>query len=215
MIKNRALVLFFCVLFASSLWAETTLCYRVKVEGKTSTLERKVERTEYGFHVVDGKSSYELDRQYSTLRWESEDPATNTAIRAEKFGETIIVSGTVHGKPMDMRFETKGLPWYECWQVSLTGLIHSKKRRLSFFTIRPDLKEFVMEASREPAQTVSVGDTQAQAVKVTVNPAGVPALFWSARLWFDPDAEPVLLRYECPTGGPGAPLMVEELSTRM
>ncbi len=149
----------------------------------------------------------ETDRQLRTLSWRYADPGSGTDIEAVRSGDTIRISGMLHGEKVVREHRPGDVPWYQSIERSLEAFATGDgPEPLAFAVIDPDrLQLHRMEARREGRETVWPGGTKTPAVRVRIRPAGFAGLFWSSSYWFRlPDGK--MVYHEGARGGPGTPL---------
>jgi hypothetical protein len=186
-------------------------------EPYTQTIERDgkkiVERVDFSATVADGNQRFEftgekehrvvvLDADGTVLREES--TFENRSLVSVKTGDTVRITGTIQGKPVDRTVQLKGRSFYGSgfeWASRVLSKSAQKSLRFWMFSPKEDGKDIEMELRVQG--TEKVGDVEC--VKVRIGLTGMMSAFWSATEWLVPDGR--LARYEG-NQGPGTPATV-------
>lgn len=157
--------------------------------------------------------AYETDTGLATLSWAYRNAGKNTAFTAIRRGETIVLSGTHEGKPIQKKFTVGSAPWNQLFTLGLRQFVLSGENERRFWAIGTSgpgemrIAQFV--AAREGSEAIVFGGKEIGAVKVRITFPDLKSLFWHADCWFR-ESDGMYLRYEG-WNGPGEPLTIAEL----
>jgi hypothetical protein len=180
--------------------------------GSTSEIrDLEVQKTQNGYVIKTGFSSFETDSSRAVLRWTMDNPSEGISFTAYLSGKKIMLNGTFKHKSVKKEYDTGGKPWFMLQYFSLSELAGSGNSRMEFYAINPlSLEGSILEAVRVGAESVMVDGTKLWGLKIRVSLTGLLAPFWSANFWFNQDYHPVCLRFEM-NKGPGTPTTISEL----
>ena len=154
-----------------------------------------------------------LDASLATREWQLQDQQEGTAIRVSRTGNLLRISGRFHGKPIDQRKEIDPAPWFQTLSLSLRAFLRSGQKATGFWMLRPDtLQSYKLQAVKKGTEEIEVQGERIPADKVEIHLTGFGALFWKARYWFR-SGDQLFVRYAGPSGPPGAPKTVVNLSS--
>lgn len=151
------------------------------------------------------------DADLGTLREEYHDPATGDALTMSRHGDTLRLTGTLGGKAVDRAFDLDA-PWYGS-VLLLRDFVLSGAPEVRFYVTRPEQQQVVLlRAIRQQTETVDVGGTPTEAVRVKYTVPGVKGMFWSSLYWYRA-SDGLLVKTEETRGGPGTPTVFAELQS--
>ena len=147
-----------------------------------------------------------------TVRYSVVSPARKLDYTARREGNIIGFEGTFGGKPLSRKQRIDDRPWLETVEISLVPFMLSASRTpILFWIVAPwEARAYLMQATNEGAETVSVDTAQIPAMRVRVKPTGLLAALWSSLYWYRA-SDGRFVKYEAFRGMPGTPLTVVEL----
>ncbi len=151
-----------------------------------------------------------LTTEFVTKVWEKTDQKEDTEITAQRSGDIIKIQGKLKGKEISREYKIGNRPWFQAWNLSLGFFVLSGETRQEFWTVRNDLKEFVLVVLREQEETIIINGKAVEAVKVKVTVNNWMSKFWSVYYWFG-KSDGVYLKYKGANGPPGTPVTDIEL----
>ncbi|MDY6904229.1 MAG: hypothetical protein SWH61_06060 [Thermodesulfobacteriota bacterium] len=164
------------------------------------------------YQAADVKTVTETDCDLATLRWFCENPPEGTDIRAERYNNTIRLTGMLEGKPLNRVVSIDDAPWFQATTLSLRSFVLSGKTEMPFWILRPhSLKPYKLIAKKETVEYRDVLGQSVEAQKVRISAGGVLAALWSCEYWFKKD-DGMLIQCETPKGPPGSPEVVIRLT---
>ena len=152
----------------------------------------------------------ECDAAGNTRSWHvDKEKSDYLAVRE---GNTIRISGSLEGEPVDKELEKDGLPWFQSLYYSLSRFVKSDKEEIRFWMIRPDNLSLVkLVASKEAVETIRVNGQQEATQKVRISATGLLSLLWHGHYWYRQD-DGVLLQYKDGKALPGRAKIMMYLS---
>ncbi len=138
-----------------------------------------------------------------TFQWQFIN--THTRITAKRNKDTIHLTGTFKGRPIDKRVSVGELSWYQAAPNALGHMAATGKAEDTFWMIRPDtLKLLRLKACRLEPEAITVGGRRVLANKVRITLTGLLEKLWRAHYWFR-RSDGVFLQYKGVNGPPGTP----------
>jgi hypothetical protein len=154
-----------------------------------------------------------LDADLNTLSWQIARKDEDTTLTAERFDDEIHLSGHHAGAPIERRLKIDAAPWYQAGSISLRAFVQSAESEIRFWILRPGkFSAHKLIAVRQGKENLNINGVPISAHKIRVGLTGWKAPLWSAHYWFSAK-NGVFLRYQGPSGPPGSPETVVELST--
>ncbi|RAP32431.1 hypothetical protein DID77_04550 [Candidatus Marinamargulisbacteria bacterium SCGC AG-439-L15] len=77
------------------------------------------------------------NKDYAVYKWIYENPSENTKLKAIKKSETIHVSGTYYGTPLEKTVKTNAMPWFQNIDYAIAQSQKKHTLPLSFLYFRP------------------------------------------------------------------------------
>jgi hypothetical protein len=152
----------------------------------------------------------QTDESYATVQWDMEKKSEDTSLHALRQPHTIIIQGRWKGRQITKEFPVDDTPWYQATSWSLRGFILSSRKKIRFWTVRIDtLEVHKITAVKKDVAVLNVHGAEEEAAEVELRLGGLLAMFWKSSYWFRP-SDGVFLRFEGPSGPPGAPAIVVE-----
>lgn len=150
------------------------------------------------------------DEFYATTQWEMEKIDEDTLLHARRTPRAIIIQGQWKGHQISKELSIDDAPWYQATSWSLRAFILSSREEIRFWTVRVDTLEVHKIKAVKRRQTVlNLNGVKEEAVKVELRLTGLLAPFWKSSYWFR-QSDGVFLRFEGPSGPPGAPTLLVE-----
>ncbi|MDD4954889.1 MAG: hypothetical protein PHP17_02485 [Candidatus Omnitrophica bacterium] len=151
------------------------------------------------------------DQQLNALEWRLTNTSNKTNITAKRQKNSIKVTGTFRGKPIERNIRIDKNPWYQPMSFSLSKFIKSKKKVITFWTLNPeDLKPYKMKAFNYGKEIITVNDNEIKTYKVKIILTGLRSFFWHAFYWYRTD-DGALIQYKGVDGPPTSPITVINL----
>ncbi len=205
------------ILAAGSLSAQERITYRDRTGGQQIIISIQEDQEPQGLLVRSFMSDgdyheVQYDLSQTTVRYHVDSPQRKTDYTAVRAGNLIVVQGVLAGVPISRKLRIDARPWLETVEVSLSRLaLDGTSQRRVFWIVHPwEARAYLMQATVEPQQLISVADANLLAVPVRMSQAGILAIFWSALYWFQwPDG--LFVRYNAVRGLPGTPPTLIEL----
>lgn len=148
-------------------------------------------------HITD------TDTVLRTLAWTLHAPRRDTEVTVQRQGNTLVVSGRLHGEAVNKQIMLDDAPWFQATSLSLRPFIMSDAPRIRYWLLRPDtLNAYKLTATRQGVETLALPSGPTRAVKVVVRAGGLLAPFWSSNYWFRAD-DGLFLRFEGPGDAAG------------
>ncbi len=148
----------------------------------------------------------------ATYAWEVDDPKAKTRLLVRRERNQLLLSGLFKGKPLQKRIQIDAAPWYQALSMSLRQFTDTGKKRLEFWSLRPDtLDVHRLQVSSKGEETLAVNGEPCAALKLKIQLTGLKSAFWSCHYWLRKE-DGLFVRYEGPSGPPGRPLTRVELS---
>ncbi len=148
-----------------------------------------------------------------TRQWTLRDDKADHNFVANRTDNTIHISGSFHGKPVEKTVAIDEDVWYNKLDHGLSAFAVSDQEKLSFWVLKllSDMDPIKMTAEKEGTERLRMGERTYDAVKVklTLNHFILSKL-WSARCWYRA-SDGLFLRYEGANGRPGTPVTTIEL----
>lgn len=153
-----------------------------------------------------------MDADLDTRSWQIARKDEDTSLTAERFDGEIHLSGHHAGTPIERRLKIDAAPWYQAGSISLRAFVQSAEAETHFWILRPGkFSAHKLIAVRQGKENLNINGVPISAHKIKVGLTGWKAPFWSAHYWFSAK-NGVFLRYQGPSGPPGSPETVVELS---
>ena len=154
---------------------------------------------------------YILDRNYHTVSWTVRSAADGVDIKAVKNGETVRITGTMKGKPVDRAVDYPKHPWMQDFNLPVGAwVITNPPAPMKFSTINlMNYGWITMSAENKGRETVTVDGKTVDTYHVRLSLTGVLSWMWHGDYWFR-STDGRFIRYE---GNmmPGSPKTVYEL----
>ncbi len=194
-----------------------TLTYR-ETEGDAATIHViRIQPEEDGFRVElsserpEGvlRQSFRVAADLSTREWTFSDPPRQMVLAASVQEGKISLSGSRQGKTVDKRFEAKGSPWNQLFQMGLAPFVLFGGRETAFRSIGTqgpgELKIGRMSVTRKGEETIEIAGRPVAAVHLRISLSGLLAMFWHGDYWYR-KSDGLFLRYRGKNrkGGPSA-----------
>ncbi len=152
----------------------------------------------------------QTNQSFATLEWKMEKSMEDTLLHARRQADTIIIDGRFKGNDLRKVLHIDEDPWYQATSWSLRPFILSPVNSVRFWTVRINtLKAYKITATKKQNEDLSLGTGNEDAIQVDLRLSGMLAPFWKSTYWFR-RSDGVFLRFEGPSGPPGAPDMVVE-----
>lgn len=201
------------------LTADSVLVLRDHEAGKEGTARASVTRgaDSITITVESGEGDTQTasaDPSFAARRVVYQDPAEKTSYEAVRQDRSILVRGTLKGKPLARTLAIDDSHWLPLLEVSLPRwVLDAGSRQSSFWVIDlPTAEMHKMVAEKVGRERIRVAGEEVEAIKVRMLTQGVPAVIWSSPWWFRA-ADGTFLRYEMARGMPGTPKTIRELVT--
>lgn len=185
--------------------------YQQSVGSETQTLDWQLQGDELKTRLGSERDLTRVDAALATRSWELVDETVDTAVRVERSGNLLLISGRLRGEPVARERRIDGAPWFQTLSLSLRPFLASSQQTVEFWVLRPKtLKPYKLCAQKQPAELIEVDGAEIMADKLEIKLAGIGGLFWQAHYWFRP-ADRLFLRYVGPSGLPASPQTVVTL----
>ncbi len=162
------------------------------------------------YRCADETDITRIDASFATVRWEMEKKSEGTSLHARRLSNAIIIEGRWKGQPIAKKLSIDDAPWYQATSCSLRPFVLSSRKEICFWTVRSDtLTAHKIRAVKKQRQVLYLNGVKEETVEVELRLSGMLALFWKCSYWFR-RSDGVFLRFEGPSGPPGAPEMVVE-----
>jgi hypothetical protein len=205
------------LLTVGRLAADGVLVLRDREAGKEDTARASVMRSADSITIMVESDAGDMqtasaDPSFAALRVVYEDHATKTSYEAVRQDRSILVRGTLKGKPLARTLAIDDSRWLPLLEVSLPRwVLDAGSRQTSFWVIDlPTAEMHKMSAEKVGRERIKVAGGDVEAIKVRMLTQGVPAVIWSSPWWFRA-ADGTFLRYEMARGMPGTPKTIREL----
>jgi hypothetical protein len=143
-----------------------------------------------------------------TVQWVMERNDEDTSIHACRRPHAIIIQGRWKGHQINKKLPVDDAPWYQATSWSLRAFVLSPQEAIRFWTVRIDtLRAYKIKAVKKRRMILNLNGVKEKAVEVELRLGGMLSLFWKSSYWFR-QSDGVFLRFEGPSGPPGAPEMV-------
>jgi hypothetical protein len=148
----------------------------------------------------------------TTVSYRVVSPARNLDYTVRREENLLSFKGVFAGEPISREQRIDDTPWFETIEVSIRDFVLADAQAPKlFWTVQPwEAKAYLLQATNEGADTVSVNGVQTKALRVRVRAAGLLSLFWSSLYWYR-SSDGSFVRYEAVRGPPGMPLTTVEL----
>jgi hypothetical protein len=185
----------FLILGMARAMAEEAQRRYVETHGnRTQVVQYGVVRSADGFVVssVDPRST-ETGRWVTgtgLVTWQQKDPSIGNDLVGRRTGRTILLSGTLAGKPVSREVRIDDAPWYQIFGPAISDLLPRGMDRQEFWVVDPsDLSAHKMLVRRAGTETIELNGSRVAAEKIHFSPAGALAPFWGADFWYrEPDS---------------------------
>ncbi|MFP4088873.1 MAG: hypothetical protein ACLFT3_01080 [Cyclobacteriaceae bacterium] len=170
----------------------------------THTLELK-EPDRYSLHYFRPKGF--------TRKWVHKNRSLNHDFVAERQGNTIRISGTFKGEPVNKAVEIDEAVWINKIDHGLSEWSKSGEDEMVFWVLKlsSDLEPIRFRAERVGLEELSLASGPHKAVKIRLKLDGfLYSHLWSAYCWYR-ESDGLFLKFEGKNGGPGTPLTVISL----
>jgi hypothetical protein len=162
------------------------------------------------YQCADETDITRIDASFATVQWEMEKKSDGTSLHARRLPDAIIIQGRWKGQQINKKLPIDDAPWYQATSCSFRPFVLSSRKEIRFWTVRYDtLKAHKIRAVKKRRQVLHLNGAEEDAVEVELRLSGMLALFWKCSYWFR-RSDGVFLRFEGPSGPPGAPDMVVE-----
>lgn len=152
----------------------------------------------------------QTDHTFATVQWEMQKKGEDTSLHACRRPQAILIGGRWKGQPITKELPVDDAPWYQATSWSLRSFVLSPREEVRFWTVRIDtLTAHKIRAVKKRRQILNLNGAKEDAVEVELRLTGVLAFFWKSSYWFR-RSDGVFLRFEGPSGPPGAPAVVVE-----
>lgn len=195
---------------------QETVPYRDITGGRETRIAMFEEQTPGGWiihsRMSDGEMhDVDIDASGATLRYHVVSPARRIDYRVTRDGNVLIIEGTFSGAPLSRKITIDEHPWYETLERSLQGYAAAgAPGKVVFWIVHPwEARAYLLGATGEGYQQVTVNDRAMTALRVRVRPEGFYHFFWSALYWYRRE-DAMFVRYEGVRGFPGTPRTVVE-----
>ena len=213
---NQIMVLvFLCVPASCPVRASTVESYRYAetIGGVQKDVQWCVDKSEPIRLLYQSKEETHITRtddSLATVQWDMENKAEGTSIRARREPHAILVSGRWKGHQISKELPVDDAPWYQATSWSLRAFVLSSRKQIRFWTIRIDtLTAHKIKAVKKQRMILNLNGTDEEAVEVELRLGGLLSFLWKSSYWFRL-SDGVFLRFEGPSGPPGAPDVVLE-----
>ena len=191
------------------------LSYDMYVDGEPST---KTVRTD--IVTEDGIEFYEVKsdsvRRAGMIRIMRRDMSV-CSIRSVNKGKDAVIERTSRllEKKADLEDDEAGLVGFEGINTLMRGYPFGEREYVKIVILGNAGPPFPLKVSMEGREILEIKDKKTECYKLKMSVAGLWGKFFSKTyMWYGVEAPHCLVRYEGPTGGPGSPRMVQELSGR-
>lgn len=185
-----------------------THLFSVRPDGEGMRVELSTRR---GSAIV--RQTFSVDASLTTRAWTFSDPERGMELASSVQGDRIVLSGSFKGKQVDKRFDVKGAPWNQLFQMGLGPYVLSGKRSTAFRSIGTqgpgELKIGKMTVTRREEETIEIAGKPEAAVHVRISLSGLLSIFWHGDYWFR-KSDGLFLRYRG-KNRKGGPVAVSEL----
>ncbi|MFA5272387.1 MAG: hypothetical protein WC412_08665, partial [Candidatus Omnitrophota bacterium] len=138
----RYLFIYLFLMFTLSLTAEAK---SLKYSETTAARCREIFwdlKTEKYWTIFDYKREEETytttnDLNLNALEWQFNNSSQNTKISVKRNKNSIQVTGTFKGKPINTQIKIDDDPWYQPMSLSLSKFTKSPKKVITFWTLNP------------------------------------------------------------------------------
>ena len=146
------------------------------------------------------------DLNLNALQWQYNNTAENTSILAKRNKDSIQITGTFKGKPINTEIRIDDDPWYQPMSLSLSKFTKSPKKVVIFWTLNPlNLSPYKIKALNYGIETIKINGKEIQAYKIKVVLSGFRSMFWHAFYWFR-ETDGTLVLYNGVDGPPNTPM---------
>ena len=206
----RYLFIYLLLLFAASFTADAK---SLKYSETTGSRCREIFwdlKTEKYWTIFDYKREEESytttnDLNLNALQWQYNNSLQNTNILAKRNKNSIQITGTFKGKPINAEIKIDDDPWYQPMSVSLSNFTKSPKKVITFWTLNPlNLSPYKIKALNYGVETIKAGGKEIRAYKIKVVLTGFRSMFWHAFYWFR-ETDGTLVLYNGVDGPPNTP----------
>ena len=144
------------------------------------------------------------DDSFSTVEWSLTKPSIKSDVRVKKEGEYLLINGLFKGKAINDKIHIDKDPWYQSTSFSLMNFATSGCEEKIFWVLKSDsLSTIKFRAVKEGSETVQIGNTRYDAVRIAIRPTGIKSFLWKGVYWFSLE-KGVLLKFQGPKGLPGS-----------
>ena len=150
------------------------------------------------------------DDSFATVQWDMKNEAEGTSIQARREPHAIIIRGQWEGGRFTKELSVDDAPWYQATSWSLRAFVLSSLKEIRFWTVRTDtLTAHKITAVKKKRRILNLNGANEEAVEVELRLGGLLSVFWKSNYWFR-RTDGVFLRFEGPSGPPGAPDVIVE-----
>jgi hypothetical protein len=198
--------LLFLLLMTEAAFAEEGTRRYMETHGDRSSAVQYTVTRGAGFVTVASSGGVVTDEtrwtaDAGTVSWHEVRSSAGTDLRAERQGNTVLVSGTLKGAPVKKEVALDAAPWYQLFGPGIQDLLPAGASKREFWVIDPsDLAPHRMLARRVGTERIDLGGMKVDAFKIHFSPAGALAPFWGADFWYRP-ADSVWLYSRLPEDG--------------
>jgi hypothetical protein len=168
-------------------------------------------RTTRGSAVVH--QTFSVDASLTTREWTFSDPERGMELASSLQGDRIVLSGSFKGKKVGKRFDAKGAPWNQLFQMGLGPFVLSGEKSMTFRSIGTEgpgeLKIGKMSVTRKGEETIEIAGKPVDAVRLRISLSGLLSIFWHGDYWYR-RSDGLFLRYRG-RNRKGGPVAVSEL----
>lgn len=206
----RYLFIYLLLLFALSFTADAkSLKYSETTGSRCREIfwDLKTEKYWTIFEYRREEESYTTtnDLQLNALQWQYNNSLQNTNILAKRNKNSIQITGTFKGKPINTQVRIDDDPWYQPMSISLSNFTKAPKKVITFWTLNPlNLSPYKIKALNYGVETIKTGGKEIRAYKIKVVLTGFRSMFWHAFYWFR-ETDGTLVLYNGVDGPPNTP----------
>jgi hypothetical protein len=147
-----------------------------KVEKTIKIVLASEERTEICF----------LDSNFFCLKWIYTNKLNGYEFTAIRSSDTIHITGKKDGSEFNNSIKTGNQPWLQFWEFGIAKMIAAGKNEMTFSSIdakKPSMSATFLVKKREPV-SIKTGNCLEEANHVTITIKGLPAMIFTANMWF-------------------------------
>jgi hypothetical protein len=142
-------MLIFYIIFTEQSHAQTETYVYNNVFGETSYQDMmSITKIDNGYFIEmaqlnerskGGKSSYFLDIDFNTIRWDFENEIEDTKVSITRIDNSLSAIGKMKGKTFKKIFKIDSYPWYQEWQTGCTESIRKGIKEFYFYSFDPKI----------------------------------------------------------------------------